>query len=357
LVALDRKIPQVNFVNTPLKKALDDLRDMSSANLYVPWKVLNDAGATESTPVNVRVRDVPLSRALSLVLADATGGENRLTYNVEGGVIEIISRDMDARLEGFNTKLEAFTSRVEGPAVLHWDSRFPKTNIVRWGGPDSPLGLLRYQNQVGKTIRLRVSGSTDGEIWGNEIYSLDSEPGVAAVHAGLLQPGQEGTATIRILPGMARYSGLSRNGVSSLPFGAYPGSYRFEGMADVIPWVSFDPDTFSTTGGVRGYSMNGALFLFPNPEVMEKRGHLGETFEVEVTGSTEGTIWGTGVYTDDSPVATAAVHAGLLKPGERGKVRVTILPGRSSYEGSLRNGIRSDAFDSFEGSYRLEPVK
>src|SRR5206468_3372559 len=47
----------------------------------------------------------------------------------------------------------------------------------------------------------------------------------------------------------------------------------------------------------------------------------------EVVGSNDGTIWGTDVYTADSPLGKAAVHAGLLRPGERGVVRATIVSG------------------------------
>ena len=65
-------------------------------------------------------------------------------------------------------------------------------------------------------------------------------------------------------------------------------------------------------------------------------------------------IWGDGIYTDDSPLAVAAVHAGVLQPGERGRVRVTILPGQASYEGSTRHGLSSQSYGPFDGSYRIE---
>jgi hypothetical protein len=91
--------------------------------------------------------------------------------------------------------------------------------------------------------------------------------------------------------------------------------------------------------------------------IARMRGSIGETLELDVTGSADGMIWGSGVYTDDSPVETAAVHAGLLKPGETGRIRVTILPGRPSYQASFQNGVRSESFESYDGSYRLERIK
>ncbi len=53
-------------------------------------------------------------------------------------------------------------------------------------------------------------------------------------------------------------------------------------------------------------------------------------------------MWGGGdenVYTDDSNLGTAAVHAGALKVGETAMLRFTILPGQDSYIGSTRNDV------------------
>jgi len=67
-------------------------------------------------------------------------------------------------------------------------------------------------------------------------------------------------------------------------------------------------------------------------------------------------VWGTDVYTDDSSVAAAAVHAGLLKVGERGRIKVTMLPGQDSYPGTTRNGVTSAEWASWDGSFKLELV-
>jgi hypothetical protein len=87
------------------------------------------------------------------------------------------------------------------------------------------------------------------------------------------------------------------------------------------------------------------------------RARVGASIDLEVTGELSGIVWGDGIYTDDSAVAAAAVHAGLLKSGETGIIRVISMPGMSQYEGSSRNGVRSDSFDEWGGSYRLERVK
>lgn len=96
-----------------------------------------------------------------------------------------------------------------------------------------------------------------------------------------------------------------------------------------------------------------------NPGTAEGwRGQIGATYAINVTGrasgSGSGTIWGTGIYTDDSTIATAAVHAGVLAHRESGVVWLTIEPGQASYAASTRNGVTSQGWTSWHGSYRLE---
>ena len=81
------------------------------------------------------------------------------------------------------------------------------------------------------------------------------------------------------------------------------------------------------------------------------RNKVGSVFQFTVTGSNTGAIWGTDVYTDDSSVATAAVHAGVLAVGETKTVTITILPGQSSYTASTRNNIKASSWGPWTGSY------
>ncbi len=81
------------------------------------------------------------------------------------------------------------------------------------------------------------------------------------------------------------------------------------------------------------------------------RNKVGGVYQFTVTGAERGAVWGTDVYTDDSTVATAAVHAGVLRSGERGTVTITILPGQSSYPASARNGVSSASWGAWAGSY------
>src|SRR5438477_9424577 len=63
---------------------------------------------------------------------------------------------------------------------------------------------------------------------------------------------------------------------------------------------------------------------------------IGQTLTFRVTGHVGSTLWGTDMYTLDSGLATAAVHAGVLKVGETGNVRVQILGPQGAFLGSTR---------------------
>jgi hypothetical protein len=70
-----------------------------------------------------------------------------------------------------------------------------------------------------------------------------------------------------------------------------------------------------------------------------------------VVGTTNGGLWGDAVYTCDSTLATAAVHAGLLASGQAGAVAVVALPGQSQYFSTTRNGVTSTAYGTWFESY------
>lgn len=74
----------------------------------------------------------------------------------------------------------------------------------------------------------------------------------------------------------------------------------------------------------------------------------------EVTGSTDGIVWGSDVYTADSTLAAVAVHAGVLAAGERGVVRVTFVDTLNvSFTGSQRNGVFSEPYAAWPVGYRI----
>jgi len=81
------------------------------------------------------------------------------------------------------------------------------------------------------------------------------------------------------------------------------------------------------------------------------RGNTGQTYTFVLTGSNSGGIWGTTNYTDDSNIATAAVHAGFVQLNQISTVTLILLPGQSSYTSTTQNGITSSSWGSWVASY------
>ena len=91
--------------------------------------------------------------------------------------------------------------------------------------PD-PGTLTNYQDKVGKSFYFRVTGAVMATIWGDGLYTTDSQLATAAVHAGVLKAGETGVVKVTILPSPAAFSGSTKNGVTSQPYGMFPAAYK-----------------------------------------------------------------------------------------------------------------------------------
>ncbi len=82
----------------------------------------------------------------------------------------------------------------------------------------------------------------------------------------------------------------------------------------------------------------------------------GKPFLIECPAScAEGGVWGVDLYTDDSLVCRAALHAGaILVTG--GKAAVTLARGQRSYLGSSRNGVTSSGYGKFARSFYVQAL-
>ncbi len=195
-----------------------------------------------------------------------------------------------------------------------------------------PGDLTSFRDQTSDVLYIEVTGADFGSIWGTDIYTDDSYLAVAAVHAGVLALGETDILEVTLLPGQDSYDGSTRNGITSMDYGEWSGSYTLYVINEDYELAAMvDPGNLTTY-----------------------RENVGETFLFEVTGDAERMIWGTDIYTDDSYLAAAAVHAGVLEDGETGIVEVTILPGEEAYTGSEQNGITSLDYGSWSGSYWVE---
>lgn len=93
----------------------------------------------------------------------------------------------------------------------------------------------------------------------------------------------------------------------------------------------------------------------PAPANMDSYGgQYGKVFTFKLTGVAQGSVWGTDVYTLDSALQAAAVHAGVLKVGQTATVRVRIIPSPQQFNASHRNGVNATAYGVYStGAYEF----
>jgi hypothetical protein len=216
-------------------------------------------------------------------------------------------------------------------------------------GPTRPVATAAVDNPGGSgysataaTFRGRVGErfvytcpkyGVAGSIWGTDVYTDDSSVCSAGVHTGAISLAGGGTVTIEIRPGEAAYTGSARNRVTSSSYPAWSGSFVVVASTPEYPGVG--------TGGT-AWSANAAQF----------RNFVGAQFEYDCPANgTRGSVWGTNTYTDDSSVCTAAVHGGLITLARGGKVKIEMRDGQPSYRGSTRNGIKSNPYPVWGGSF------
>ncbi len=103
--------------------------------------------------------------------------------------------------------------------------------------------------------------------------------------------------------------------------------------------------------------LNQGLLAADAPDNLVALGHqIGHTFYFRVHGEEAGLVWGTDIYTGDSALAAAAVHAGAVALGATGVVKVTIVPPLQQYQGSTRHDITSQSYGHYRTAYRVERV-
>ena len=88
-----------------------------------------------------------------------------------------------------------------------------------------------HQNATAITGRLTCTCSggqlSKGSVWGSDVYTADSSICKSALHTGTI--GRNGgIVSIRTEAGLGRYSGSTRNGVTTRSYGQWDKSFRFE---------------------------------------------------------------------------------------------------------------------------------
>ncbi|MCA9521996.1 MAG: hypothetical protein KC609_13530 [Myxococcales bacterium] len=178
-------------------------------------------------------------------------------------------------------------------------------------------------------------GGSPRTIYGTDIYTADSPICVAAVHAGRIS-WNGGVVRIKIGGFHPAYFGSFRNGVRSRRWGNYSWSYRFSGRHHGPGPVGPGP---------------GVVTIHWGSNATAYRSMMGQTFRFYCPGGgSPRTIYGTDIYTTDSSICTAAVHAGRISWGG-GTVRIMITSGQPYYAGTFRHGVSSRRWNRYGWSF------
>lgn len=155
----------------------------------------------------------------------------------------------------------------------------------------STEGSTRPASRIREFSVVEITGTTTGPVWGTDIYTEDSNIAAAAVLAGLVAVGQKRWIGIEVVKSPNRFGGSERNGVVSMQYDFFTTAIR---LREVPLRVS------NATG-----TMEFVIFVARGERGKPKLNDLAAgkpvaVVIVEVTGSAEGAVWGTDVYTADS---------------------------------------------------------
>ena len=229
-------------------------------------------------------------------------------------------------------RVEAERPRLESERARREEERAR----VRPTLPACPDKFSAFRGSSGELSCHCAMGALKGYVWGTDTYTDDSSICAAARHAGVVADAG-GPVRLRAAGGRSSYQGSTRNAVSSSNWQQWDGSFVF------------------TTPIISGSTTSAA----PSSQAAcpaDAKAFRGSGQKLSCHCPAEaitGTIWGSGVYTDDSSICLAAVHSGVIgKSG--GTVSMVALPGQASYPGSTMNGVKALSYDRWHGSFRFE---
>lgn len=79
--------------------------------------------------------------------------------------------------------------------------------------------------EIGDRVTIEITGRASEVVWGDAVYTLDSDIGAAAVHVGLLNVGETKLIKVWIVPAPGSFAEADRNGVRSRKWGPYHAAF------------------------------------------------------------------------------------------------------------------------------------
>ncbi|MBL8879411.1 MAG: hypothetical protein JNG88_09860 [Phycisphaerales bacterium] len=90
---LDSIMHDVEYQEVPLESVVEALGNFTKANIIVRWQKLEDASVPRDKPISLKVKNLPLSYVLWLVMNEAGGSDVQLAYRASGNNIIISTQD------------------------------------------------------------------------------------------------------------------------------------------------------------------------------------------------------------------------------------------------------------------------
>lgn len=180
-----------------------------------------------------------------------------------------------------------------------------------------------YPKDQGTYTCTCAAGTGGGTVWGSGPYTADSDLCQAARHAGAIDRNG-GKILVARSEGLSGYTGSSQNGVTTQSWGAYDTSVEIlrgkaNARGDVAICGSFDAAQSPMT-----------CACGPN--------------------SGGGSVWGSGPFTADSDICTAAKFEGVID-AQGGSVTVLAVEGLQSYFGQSANGVTTQSWGAYQQSF------
>lgn len=195
----------------------------------------------------------------------------------------------------------------------------------------------RFYGPSGKRFRVNcpkgcLKSPLAGNVFGTNFYTDDSSLCKAAIHSGKLKDESGGDVILIIGNGEDSYQSSYQNGVQAGAHGPNSRSFLFR-EAPQITRV----DCYELAGSTKFNGPLGSKFTVFCEKDCSKRDNI---------------VFGDQTYTDDSSICQAAIHAGILTD-RGGEVQFMLEEGRSFYEGTTKNGVKSQKRGNYLRSFRI----
>lgn len=183
------------------------------------------------------------------------------------------------------------------------------------------------------------ANDSQGPVYGTGRYTRDSRICTAALHAGAVTPAG-GDVQVYLGGECADFKSSTQNGVTSSNWTSYPGTFAF---SFPLPECGLSSTMAPPADGVTWCPENATGVASTPAE--------GMTCACAAGVNLSGAVYGSGRYTDDSKLCTAAVHAGVLDAAQGGNITFFLGEGCASFEGTVANGVSSIAWASYPRSF------